>query len=267
MSEEKENEEEFGFEDFSHENGITFWWATDFMVMLDYPSINSFMKPIQRAMTACLTANIDVYDNFIKATRVVDGNTIDDYKLSRFACYMVAMNGDVKKQKVAEAQTYFADQAQKINLLLEGSNDLERLLTREEVKEGHKLLNATAKSSGVENFGLFTDAGYRGLYNSGIKNLKHKKGIKQSQSLMDYMGRTELAANLFRITLTEEKLKNLGRIGEKSAINIHKQVGGQVRKLVKDNTGKNPEDLQIERKLSDVTKELKKANKKLNNKK
>lgn len=253
-----------GFEDFGHQNGFKYWWATDFMGMLQYQSMDSFSKPIRKAMSACLTVNIDVHDNFIKESRIIDNNTFDDYKLTRFACYMIAMNCDVKKQRVAQAQAYFAKQAERIDVVLEGTKDLERILAREEVKEGNKILNSSAKAVGVRNFGRFIDSGYRGLYNRSIKSVKELKGVDEKHNLIDYMGRTELAANLFRITLTEEKLNNSGFIGEKKASDIHKSVGKQVRKMVKDNTGKYPEELKPERRLNIVTKELKKANKKLN---
>lgn len=255
------------FEDFGHQNGFKYWWATDLMNMLSYNTMDSFKNPLNRAMSACLTINIDIHDNFVKKERLVAGKNVQDYKLSRFACYMVAMNSDVKKVQVARAQAYFAKQAEKINLILEGRKDLERLLSREEVKEGNKILNTAAKAAGVGNrgFGLFTDAGYRGLYNNGLIAIKKHKGINPKHSLLDYMGRTELAANLFRITLTEEKLSNLGYIGERNAMKVHQNVGADVREMVINNTGKAPEDLAPERRLNDVNKELKKANKRLNN--
>mgnify|MGYP000492387311 CR=1 FL=1 len=157
------------FEDLGYQNGFKYWWASEFMSMLDYPSMTSFQKPLNKAMSACLTVGIDIHENFVKVEREIEGEIVGDYKLTRFACYMVAMNCDIKKPVVSRAQAYFAKQAEKIDLILEGTNDLERLLSREEVKEGKKLLNATAKKAGVENFGLFTHAGYRGLYNKGIQ--------------------------------------------------------------------------------------------------
>jgi DNA-damage-inducible protein D len=254
------------FEDFSNENGIIFWWASDFMKMLGYPNMTSFAKPIKRAMQACLSINIDCHDNFIKVERIIDGNTVTDFKLTRFACYMISMNGDVKKQEVARAQVYFAQQAEQINLLLSGADDVDRLLIREEIKDGNKSLMSAAKQSGVVNYGYFMDAGYMGMYNSGIKKLTQKKGVTNG-SLFDYMGKTELSANLFRIALTEEKLKQQNVFNENHANSIHRQVGSDIRKMVRENTGKNPEDLPIERRLGDVSKELKKANKQLNSKK
>lgn len=255
------------FEDFSHQNGITYWWASDFMKMMGYPTLIAFTKPINRAMTACLSINIDCHDNFIKADRIIDGNSITDFKLTRFACYMIAINGDIKKPEVARAQVYFAKQAEQINLLLSGSNDVERLITREEIKDGNKSLMSVAKVSGVINFGRFMDAGYMGMYNTGMKKLTVKKGLTPSDKLFDYMGKTELSANLFRIALTEENLRQSNISNEFLANKIHRKVGADIRKMVKDNTGLNPEELPIERRLGDVSKELKKANKQLNEKK
>ncbi|MEZ4778086.1 MAG: damage-inducible protein [Flavobacteriaceae bacterium] len=255
------------FEDYGNENGMRFWWASDFSNMLGYSNLRSFTNPINKAIQSCMSASISFHDDFIRQKRIIDGVEIDDYKLSRFACYMVAMNSDPKKPQVAKAQVYFADQVEKINLILEGRNDLERLQYREEIKTGNTALQSAAKGHGVINFGLFHDAGYRGMYNQGIKGVKAKKGIKASSDHFDFMGRTELAANLFRITLTEERLKKSASNSEKVAMDIHNTVGKQVRKMVKDNTGKNPEDLKTERRLGEVKKELKKATKKLNNKK
>lgn len=253
------------FEDFSNQNGITFWWASDFMKMLGYSSLASFTKPINRAMQACLSINIDCHDNFIKADRIVDGVSISDFKLTRFACYMISMNGDIKKPEVARAQIYFAKQAEQVNLLLSGAEDVDRLLIREEIKDSNKSLTSAAKKSGVVNFAYFMDAGYMGMYNTGIKKLTQRKGVPTGQ-LYEYMGKTELSANLFRIALTEEKLKQQNVFNETHANQIHKKVGADIRKMVKENTGLNPEDLPTERRLGDVSKELKKANKQLNNK-
>lgn len=255
---------EVTFEDYGYENGTRYWWASDFSSMLGYASMKSFQNPINKAIKSCMTANIDFHEDFVRQERIIDGNKISDYKLTRFACYMVAMNADSKKNQVAQAQVYFADQVDKINLILEGANDLERLQIRDEIKAGNTSLHAAAKSHGVQNFGLFNHAGYKGMYNRGIKDVKKRKGIKPNADHFDFMGRTELAANLFRITLTEERLKNSASNSEYVAKGIHNQVGQAVRKMVKDNTGQYPEDLKTERRLGEVKKELKKATKELN---
>lgn len=252
------------FEDYGHENGVRYWWASEYSQMLGYASFETFRKSINKAIQAFMAAGIDHFSDFRNELRVIEGKTIQDIKLSRFACYMVAMNADPKKAEVARAQLYFADQVEKINVILEGNNDMDRLLTREEIKDGQKALASAAKNSGVVNFGLFQDAGYRGLYNTGVTGLKKKKGIAPAHSHFDYMGRTELAANLFRITLTEDRLKATATSNEKAAMRVHKSVGQQVRKMVVDNTGVAPENLKPERRLNEVKKELKKAGRALN---
>lgn len=254
------------FEDYGHENGMRYWWASEYSQMLGYASIDSFRKSINKAIQAFMAAGLDYFEDFRNELRVINDRSFQDIKLSRFACYMVAMNADSKKPQVAKAQVYFADQVEKINLILEGHNDMDRLLTREEIKEGQKALASAAKGAGVINFGFFQDSGYRGLYNMGVKDLKKRKGINVNHDHFDYMGRTELAANLFRITLTEEKLKNSFISNEQAASNIHKNVGRQVRKMVMDNTGVAPENLKPERRLNEVKKEIKKASKALNKK-
>lgn len=252
----------------SKTNEIQYWKASAFLKLLGYPNLTSFMKPIQRAMQACLAANIDTHENFIKTnTQNESGEITSDYLLTRFACYMISMNADSKKPEVANSQVFFAKQAEKIQIILEGKNDIDRLHARSEVKDGTKALTAAAKAAGVSNYGMFMDAGYRGLYNRSIDNVKELKGVSKTHNLFDYMGRTELAANLFRITLTEERLKNERVNNERNANFVHQSVGKEVRSMVISNTGKTPEGLPVERRITEVTKELKKANKKLNKKK
>ena len=251
------------FEEFGHENGMRYWWASDFMLFLGYKNMSTFRKVVGRARTACLSANIEPGKDIIPEVQIVDGKKINDFKLTRFGCYMVAMSGDPRKAEVGTAQAYFATVTERINLLLEGAEDPERLIARDKIKEGNILLSSQASASGVTNFALFHDAGYRGLYNGGVKQVAAKKGV-DSRKFIDHMGRIELAANFFRITLTEEQLKLRGRIGQRRSENVHKEVGAQVRGLVKKNTGKFPEELPLERRLGDVKKELKRAHKSLN---
>lgn len=247
-------EQHLTFEDFGHENGIKYWWASEYAEMLGYSNYHSFKNAINKAIKSCMNARVDYFEDFRNERRTIDGEVIDDIKLSRFACYMVAMNADVKKAAVAKAQTYFAEQVEKINILLEGANEIERLNIRDDIREMSAPLNSAAKKCGVVNFAFFTDAGYKGLYNRGIKEVKKIKGIKESADHFDFMGRTELAANLFRMTMTEERLKNHPVSGENAAMDIHKKVGKEVRDMVKRNTGVFPEDLPVERRLGEVKK-------------
>ncbi|MPM20761.1 hypothetical protein SDC9_67197 [bioreactor metagenome] len=250
------------FEDFKNQNGITFWWASDLMMMLGYPNMKSFEKVISRATKALMSLDIPHYENIIPANNIVKDELITDFKLTRFACYITVMNGDPKKQQVAEAQAYFATQTRQFELFIANGDDLERLLIRDEIKEGTKSLNAIAQNAGVSDFARFTNAGYLGMYNMESWRLENLRGAKKG-SLMDRMGRTELAANLFRITQTEERIKSQNVRGQMRLEDTHFEVGREVRKMVEKNTNKTPEQLPLEKEIPDVKKELKTGYKKM----
>lgn len=250
------------FEDFKNENGIVYWWASDLMKMVGYPNMKSFLKVLDRATKAMVSLNIPYYDNIIPIDRIIEGQSIRDFKLTRFACYITVMNGDPKKVEVAEAQAYFAQQTRKFELFIESNNDMDRLLIREELTDGNKSLNSIAKQAGVIDYARFANAGYRGMYNMFSMGLEKKRGIKKGK-LMDYMGRTELAANLFRITQTEERIKNQKVNGQSALEKTHYEVGREVRDIVIKNTGKAPENLPQEKELPAVKKELKQGYRKM----
>lgn len=256
---ENPNYKNLTFEDFKNENGLTYWWASDLMGMLGYPNMKSFQKVLDRATKALVSLNIPHYDNIIAEQRTIGENeNFQDFKLTRFACYVTVMNGDPKKIEVAQAQSYFAQQTRKFELYIENNQDLDRLLIREELTEGNKSLASTAKSAGVVNYANFQNAGYLGMYNMKSWQLEKKRGVAKGK-LMDNMGRTELAANLFRLTQTEERIKNKNIRGQKNLEQTHFQVGKEVRKIIKENVGKSPENLPQEKKLPEVKKELKKG--------
>lgn len=264
MSEIISNEDGRGlnFEDFKQENGITYWWASDLMKMLGYPNMKSFQKVLDRATKAFVSLNIPHYENIVAVQRDIDGSSAQDFKLTRFACYIAVMNGDPKKVEVAEAQVYFAQQTRKFELHIENNNDIERMLIREELTEGNKSLATIAKQSGVTDFARFQNAGYLGMYNMESWKLEKKREVKKG-SLMNHMGRTELAANLFRVTQTEERIKNKGISGQNNLEQTHYQVGKEVRGIIQKNMGKNPENLPLEKQISDVKKGLKDGHKKM----
>lgn len=254
--------ENLSFEDYKKENGMCFWWASDLMKMLGYKEQKSFQKAIDRATKACITLSIPHYDNFIPSEREVIGIKVPDIKLTRFACYLIVMNADPKKEPVAQAQVYFAEQTRKFELYLQNNDQFERILIRDEIKDGHKSLMGVAKGAGIEDYPRFLNAGFSGLYNMLNVELARSRKI-DSNKLYDYMGRTELAANLFRITQTEEKIKNFSVKGQHNLEATHYSVGKEVRQMIIKNTGKAPEQLPLDKQLPEVHKELKKGYKKM----
>ncbi|MGE3824175.1 MAG: BRO family protein, partial [Bacteroidia bacterium] len=168
------NNSSLSFEDFKNENGITFWWASDLMTMLGYKDMKSFHKVLDRATKAFVSLSIPHYENIIAEQREKDGHSFQDFKLSRFACYISVMNGDPKKVEVAQAQVYFAQQTRKFELYIQNSDQIERLLIREELTEGNKSLAAVVKQAKVEDFAKFQNAGYIGMYNMPSWQLEKK---------------------------------------------------------------------------------------------
>lgn len=258
-----DNIKDLSFEDFKNQNGITYWWASEFMLMLGYTDMKSFKKVIDRATKAFISLNIEHLDNIIRVTRVVNGEEKIDYKLTRFACYLIAMNGDPKKPEVAMVQAYFATQTRQFELFIENQTDVERLLIRDEITEGNKSLSAVAKQSGVEDYARFQNAGYRGMYNMLNVQLAKRRGVDKAK-LFDTMGRTELAANLFRITQTEERIKSKNIHGQHQLEETHFTVGREVRNIIQKNVGCNPEALPQEQRLPEVKKALKKDFREMN---
>ena len=255
MTQSLENYTEEVFERIKHvdEDGNEFWYARELMVALEYSLWQRFSNVITRAMESCKHSNYNISDHFIGADKMVDigSNTrrkIDDYKLTRYACYLIAQNGDSRKKVIALAQTYFAVQTRRIELLDEEfkelSEDDKRLKIRKQVKKGNYGLNRTAVKSGVKNLAEFHNAGYKGLYNGETADdIFKRKGLSYRQDILDYMGSSELAANLFRITQTDDKLKRDKVNNEYEANLTHYKVGTEVRNSIKRMGGTMPEDL------------------------
>ncbi len=213
------NKTEKDFESIKHidENGIEFWYARELMTVLEYKQWRRFEQVIERAKEACKNSNISIDDHFAGVGKIVKAGAtnkdIGDIKLTRYACYLIAQNGDSRKNAIALAQTYFAVQTRKQEITRQEyeqlSEDEKRLYTRQNVKDKNKYLFDTAKLAGVKNYGKFNNYGYRGLYNGETaKDIANRKGISEKEDILDYMSSTELAANLFRITQTDEVLKN-----------------------------------------------------------
>lgn len=249
---------ENGFEGIKKvdEHGVEYWEARELMPLLGYPGWQKSEEVVGRAAQACINSGEPVDNHFTQSVKMVDigSNTVRkvrEWKLDRYACYLVAQNGDSKKQAIALAQTYFAVQTRKQEVFDSLSEAEKRLFIRKEVMEYNKRLFRTAKKAGVTRFGSFNDAGYRGLYGMPLSALEVKKEIGKGD-LLDRAGTTELAANLFRITQTDEKLKKDHIRGDISATQTHFMVGGKVRQTIKDIGGTLPEDLPTERHIKEL---------------
>ena len=252
---ELENINETVFESIKHfdENGNEYWYARELQKVLEYSKWENFEKVIEKAKLSCLNSNYGLQDHFPDVRKMVDigSNTlrnIVDYKLSRYACYLIAQNGDSKKKVIALAQTYFAIQTRKQELLEQEYNSLtedeKRFYQRDLTKKENYSLNQTAKKAGVKNFDKFHNAGYKGLYNGETTNdIAKRKGLRYREDILDNMGSDELIANLFRISQTNQKLINYNIQGEGNANDVHYNVGKEVRNTIKRIGGTMPEDL------------------------
>ncbi|MDP8238552.1 MAG: DNA damage-inducible protein D [Candidatus Hatepunaea meridiana] len=264
------------FEDLkmTNENGIEYWSARDLMPHLDYKEWRNFSGVIEKAKTSCERSGNLIQHHFVDVNKMVligSGNQREqvDFQLSRFACYLIAQNGDPKKPRIAEAQKYFVIQTRRSELSDELEADLERLETRQQTRVEFKALSGAAQNAGVQNnmFGVFHDAGYKGLYGDrGSSAIKSMKGVPKKENLMDRMGTTELAANQFRMTQAREKLSKEGISDQQQAITAHKQVGKEVRAAIERINGTMPEDLRPEEHIKKVEKRIKGAIPKLKGK-
>lgn len=256
------------FEEIKHidENGIEFWYARELMISLGYKDWRYFDGVIDKAKVACENSNISVIDHFVVNNKMVEAGvatkTKKDYKLSRYACYLIAQNANPKLKSVALAQTYFAVKTRQQEVTEEQykqlSEDDRRMYNRNLAKAKNSDLFDVAQKSGVEKFGKFNNAGYLGLYNETASQIKNRKGLKKGQEILDYMGSEELGANIFRITQTEAKLKKSDIRNEELACETHNYVGKAVRRAIKEVGGTMPEDLPTPKKsIKELEKERK----------
>ena len=258
------------FESIKHidECDNEYWLARELQKVLNYTEWRKFNQVIKKAIDSCENSKYKPYEHFVQAdktSKMPNGGVkkIMDYKLSRYACYLIVQNADSRKEVIALGQTYFAIQTRKQEL-----NELDYNLLNEEekrfyqrslTKKGNYSLNQVAKEVGVKNFDKFHNAGYKGLYNGETANdIAKRKGLRYREDILDNMGSTELAANLFRITQTEEKIKVDNIIGETNACTTHNIMGKNVRNFMINNSGTVPENLPLPKKS---LKELEKDNK------
>jgi DNA-damage-inducible protein D len=249
--------------------GVEYWSAREIQTLLGYQSWQNFEKVIEKAKTACENAGGDPSNHFNEINKVIEAGKgaklqRGDYWLSRYACYLVAMNGDPSKTEISFAQTYFAVQTRRQELNDQEIEAERRLEKRRLVSNHNRQLAGVAKQSGVrsDRFGIFQDKGYIGLYTMSAKAIKAKKRIPEKDNLLDYAGCEELAANDFRITQTARKLNQLGVRDEYIAGDIHEEIGARVRRTIVENGNPMPEDLPPEPHIKTLAK--RKKNNKLN---
>ena len=236
-------------------DGSEYWAARELAPVLDYAKWENFYKVIKRAMIACENSGrstLECFPEVRKTSPMPNGGVKDilDYELSRYACYLIVQNGDPRKEVIALGQTYFAIQtyrqevADRFNQLDEDSR---RLVVRGDIKQWNQLLAETARNAGVitaEEFAIFQNAGYMGLYGGmTVDDIHRRKGLAIGQKILDYMGSTELIANLFRISQTEEKLRKYQVSTSDAATAVHYAVGNEVREAIRKIDGTMPEDL------------------------
>lgn len=248
----KYNEKTFEAIKYKDENGKEYWLARELQIILEYKKWENFYNSIERSMLACKNSGEDYLYHFPEVRKTIQmpkgaEKEVDDFKLSRYACYLIVMNGDPRKEIIALGQTYFAVQTRKQEITEEEyiglSEDERRIYQRKKVKSKNNTLFEVAKNSGVENFGRFNNAGYLGLYTETAEQIKERKQLSKKDEILDFMGSEELGANLFRITQTEAKLKRDSINNEREACSTHNQVGKAIRKVIKQVGGTMPEKL------------------------
>jgi len=232
--------------------GYEYWSSRDFAEVLGYENYRNFEGVVEKAKMACLNSGIRIEDHFVDVDEMIEigkggRRSFKATQLSRYACYLTIQNADPKKEIVAHGQTYFAIQTRRQELEDESIEEERRLLLREEMRQHNVQLMGAAKSAGVIepiDYAIFQNHGYMGLY-GGLKqdDIHKQKGLKKSQKILDHMGSTELAANLFRATQAEEKLRRDEVKGKDAANLTHREVGEKVRKTIQELGGTMPEDL------------------------
>ena len=261
------------FESIRHINeyGKEFWYARELQKVLEYAEWRNFSKTISKAIEACANSGNDIGDHFVEVNKMVAIGSgvqrqVEDMMLSRYACYLIVMNGYPRKEVIAVGQTYFAVKTRQQELIDhydELTEDQKRLAIRNEMKAHNKSLAEAAQMAGVveqRDFAIFQNYGYQGLYGGlGAKEIHARKGLKKNEQILDHMGSTELAANLFRATQTDEKLRRDNIQGIDNANRTHFEVGKKVRQTIAELGGTMPEDLPIpEKSIKQIESEQKK---------
>ena len=254
-----------------NEFGAEYWSARDLQTLLGYSQWRRFEQAIERALSSCRESGNPPEHHFAGAGKPIPGGkgavqVVDDFHLSRFACYLIAQNGDPRKPEIAQAQQYFAIQTRRQEMSDQAAVDQDRVELRKQASEEFKALSGAAQQAGVQSrmFGVFHDAGYKGLYNGlGNEAIKAKKGIPSKENLMDRMNATELAANQFRMTQARDKLAREGIRSQSQAIQAHEDVGKEVRGAIERIGGTLPEQIAPAEHINEVAKRLRTVKPKL----
>ena len=258
------------FDSIKHidELGNEYWSARELSKVLEYTQWRNFKLAIEKSKIACNNGKYSVSDHFADVSKMIDiakgaKRKVEDYKLSRYACYLIVQNSDPRKEVVALGQTYFAIQTRKQELSEKEysklTEDEKRFYNRNLTKKGNYSLNQAAASAGVKNFDKFHNAGYKGLYNETANEIAKRKGIRYREEILDNMGSDELIINLFRISQPEQKLRNDNIQGENEANETHYNIGKNIREVIIKNGGTVPEKLPTpEKSLKELEKKKKK---------
>ena len=261
------------FESIRHidEDGKEYWSARELYKVLEYTEYNKFKNAINKAIEACTNSNVDETNHFAHMSDMIKtgkgaNRKVDNYKLSRYACYLIAQNGDSRKEVIAQAQTYFAIKTRIQEIIEKDYDELteneKRIYNREMSRRHNNRLNKAAREAGVKRMDVFYNAGYKGLYNGETADdIAKRKGIRYREEILDYMGSEELAANIFMSAQTEAKLKREKVDNEYTANSVHYEVGKKVRKTIKDLGGTMPEDLPTpDKSIKQLKKDMKISN-------
>lgn len=247
------------------EENVEFWYARDLKDILEYGQWRNFLNVVEKAKESCTNAKNDIGDHFADVSKMVEigsdtKRNIDDIMLSRYACYLIVQNGDPRKTIIALGQTYFAVKTRERENDEAFVEDQKRFAIRNELKNHNKSLAEAAQMSGVEtpkDHAIFQNKGYQGLYKGlGVKDIHKRKGLGKNQKILDHMGSTELAANLFRATQTDDKLRRENIRGKENANKTHHDVGKKVRQTIEELGGTMPEDLELpEKSIKEIEKQ------------
>ncbi len=247
---------DFGF----IEDNVYYWWASWYAKVLGYKSLKTLLPTINKAKEMTIQLGLPFETNFIAAER----NGINDIKLTKFSCFLISLLADSRKPVVKRARAYFLNHFEEVNQYLKGQDFLTRVAGREDLKQLNQRLAGVAKNSNVTDFSLFINEGYMGMYNMPMSELKQKRGIPSHERMNDSMTMVELSANIFRVTMTAERLKYLGKASQGLAAKEHWKIGSQIRSMVKENTGLYPEDLPTKFNLNLIEKRLLEAHNEMN---